>query len=1018
MIWYRIIVCIGLCASLGARAQIPTYRLAGADTLYRFDFSSPVLAKSIAISGNHQPFDWVVDGIGDDRTVDVYDGDKLLFYERNDSFFNAAGIAIFELKTRTVWDGSIKNRKRFYSAAQAASSWAFGIIYDYEIYTIRNPRTESTDIVLRAGNNATLHKFTLPDDANRWMTDAELMHDSVENVWLRDITATRTADGLGNWLLGSNNEFIFVFKLQNDKLTLVHQYDSLPGGWGGMELYSAIALNNAGDRLAVGSYSITNPLGYMGQKTRLSSYTFSKTTGMLSADRILRTEVLDERVLNSLEDGGILDYSPNDTSKYYQQQQFGRYPMDQVEVKGVGSMFINLCYTANDSIIYASHVGAPFGVEYTLGSFDRNTGAFSHSNVMAVNVNTGGHITVELEKFIGYQILLQANGQVWIQVNEGANADWYVIPYPEEVFDRGEIEFIRYKWPIDRKNPFKIVTFNRGLHEYKRLDMVAIDSCLTELSVRITADTSYFESFRIEQGSKSFVISKQELEANDNIVPCPSFQQGVSSITVYGIRSGYEAQSKTRQLNLKATNRKPIAFFTISDTTGCQWVNYQLSNESTVFEKGENVNYYWDFGNGKDTTVRLSSGATSSLANVDVVYTASGRYPISLVVDDGFCTDSFSTKDSITILEAPQPGITLTDSIGCEPLDLVVENTFASITDSIIYHWADGTLSHINCLPECSPKSKTYMIASDNKKEDVFRLVQELYGPTGCVTSDTATIKVFSSFLPTDTPYLSLVSVSDEQLIRLEWDSMRHSSYYNIYRNGQFLDSVKEVSIVLEDNDLAKIVSSYSIEAVNVCKENSALSNLSENLLLVGEGSENNELGYLNWNTYVGWQGGVASYELEEVKNGFIAIPISGKLPNELSTYVDNDFLNKEIFKEQDDELLFQKCYKLTAAEKITGTLSHSNLACVAYRPVLIVPSAFTPNQDGLNDSYSLVAYGYTSILLEVYNQWGEKIHEGISWDGKVDGVEAPMSVYTVLFSGETNEGVRDYRTFTISLIR
>lgn len=67
-------------------------------------------------------------------------------------------------------------------------------------------------------------------------------------------------------------------------------------------------------------------------------------------------------------------------------------------------------------------------------------------------------------------------------------------------------------------------------------------------------------------------------------------------------------------------------------------------------------------------------------------------------------------------------------------------------------------------------------------------------------------------------------------------------------------------------------------------------------------------------------------------------------------------------------------------------------------------PNAFTPNGDGDNDLFKLLADGEEGLVevlsLKIFNRWGQKIFEesgslpDVGWDGKTDGKDAPMDVY------------------------
>ncbi len=65
----------------------------------------------------------------------------------------------------------------------------------------------------------------------------------------------------------------------------------------------------------------------------------------------------------------------------------------------------------------------------------------------------------------------------------------------------------------------------------------------------------------------------------------------------------------------------------------------------------------------------------------------------------------------------------------------------------------------------------------------------------------------------------------------------------------------------------------------------------------------------------------------------------------------------------------------------------------------LAVPSAFTPNGDGLNDFlYPLNAVKAEQLQFQVFNRWGRKIFSTVNWkrgwDGKVEGVPQSMGTY------------------------
>ena len=85
-------------------------------------------------------------------------------------------------------------------------------------------------------------------------------------------------------------------------------------------------------------------------------------------------------------------------------------------------------------------------------------------------------------------------------------------------------------------------------------------------------------------------------------------------------------------------------------------------------------------------------------------------------------------------------------------------------------------------------------------------------------------------------------------------------------------------------------------------------------------------------------------------------------------------------------------------------------------------PNAFTPNGDGLNDTFRPVSQGVIKYELLVYNRWGELIFTtkdlSAGWDGKVGGEYAKPDVYVWKAQGKFTNGRSFELAGDITLIR
>ena len=111
------------------------------------------------------------------------------------------------------------------------------------------------------------------------------------------------------------------------------------------------------------------------------------------------------------------------------------------------------------------------------------------------------------------------------------------------------------------------------------------------------------------------------------------------------------------------------------------------------------------------------------------------------------------------------------------------------------------------------------------------------------------------------------------------------------------------------------------------------------------------------------------------------------------------------------DELEFWHTYADTGTYDVIYVVSNqfncsdTAKATLIINPVyqIFIPSAFTPNNDGDNDSFKVEIIGQKEYLMTIFNRWGEIIFEekNGAWDGKLNNniVQNGTYSYTILVS-------------------
>jgi len=86
------------------------------------------------------------------------------------------------------------------------------------------------------------------------------------------------------------------------------------------------------------------------------------------------------------------------------------------------------------------------------------------------------------------------------------------------------------------------------------------------------------------------------------------------------------------------------------------------------------------------------------------------------------------------------------------------------------------------------------------------------------------------------------------------------------------------------------------------------------------------------------------------------------------------------------------------------------------------VPNAFSPNGDGSNDRFRLLAWCMDKVDFRVYDRWGQLVFETTDWkegwDGNFNGQPAPVGVYVYYVDATNLRGKHFAKQGNVTLIR
>ncbi len=146
----------------------------------------------------------------------------------------------------------------------------------------------------------------------------------------------------------------------------------------------------------------------------------------------------------------------------------------------------------------------------------------------------------------------------------------------------------------------------------------------------------------------------------------------------------------------------------------------------------------------------------------------------------------------------------------------------------------------------------------------------------------------------------------------------------------------------------------------------------------------------------------VAHAYCPDMPDGEVRVYVEGGSPRAEHTY---QWSNGETT--QDLIGVIPGVYTVTVTDFNQCTVTSSETVRPMNEICLIIPEAFSPNGDGINDTWDIAFYNdnmdlsalYPAMEVKVFNRWGQKLWESAPgypepWDGRMNGVKLPIDSY------------------------
>ncbi len=289
--------------------------------------------------------------------------------------------------------------------------------------------------------------------------------------------------------------------------------------------------------------------------------------------------------------------------------------------------------------------------------------------------------------------------------------------------------------------------------------------------------------------------------------------------------------------------------------------------------------------------------------------------------------------------------------------------------------------------------------------------IKGIYADGSTSVSASQNVQVSSSAAPPAPDLLASFNLKNQVELTLSIPQGKTAQKYEIQKsiNGadfKLLSTVQKPQFTDNLSSLTPVC--YRATFIDPCNNTSQISNVSCPIILKAQKEKDNSV-KLTWTNYTGFSGSNVQYVVELVDG-------TGNVASTYST-TGNTYTDRALSKSLQ---ILQ--YRIKATSSTSQQVTYSNLEKIEQDLQLFIPSAFTPNGDGLNDVLEIKGQFIDSYTLKVYNSLGNVIFESsdntVKWDGTYQGKLVPVGAYAYEISVKTSFGVTKRKTGTVTVLR